>query len=164
MGQHLYTKKFALSSGILIALISILSFWIVHGEPIHDINVWYMEKSFYTQHIKHPSNSILLGKKKYLGGPSMHGDSRCVYAVGETRSAPLSKEEIKRAYLDQSIGFWTRRLPLNVLFVDEYNGPRELPFVMWQDELPYIFASTTLYVVYVSGQRDIILYDLRCDD
>lgn len=165
MVQRLHTKRFALYGGALVALVFCsLSFWIVRGEPIHDINVWYLEKSFYTQRIEHPSGSILLEKKKYLGGPSLHGDSRCVYAVGEVRLATLSREEIKRAYSDRSVGFWTRRLPLKVLFADEYDGPHELPFVAWQDELAHISASTTVYVVYASTQRDIILYDSRCDD
>lgn len=165
MAQRLHTKRFALCGGALTVLVfCLLFFWVVHGEPVHDINVWYLEKSFYAQRIEHPSGSILLEKKKYLGGPSLHGDSRCVYAVGEVRSATLSKEEIKQAYADQSVGFWARRLPLKVLFADEYDGPYELPFVTWQDELAHVSASTTPYVVYASTQRDITLYDSRCDD
>lgn len=160
------TAKISLCGGVIfVFLLGVLFFWIAYGEPVHDINVWWLERSFYATEIPHPSGSVLLEKKKYLGGPSMHGDNRCVYAVGETRSASLSKEDIRETYQGIVVGFWKERLPLKVLFADEYEGPQSMPYVNWQDELYRMSPSVnTRYVVYVGTERPILFFDLRCDD
>lgn len=162
----LAAKIFLYGTVILVFFLSILFFWIAYGEPIHDINVWWLERSFYAKGIPHPSVSILMEKKKYLGGPSIHGDNRCVYAIGEMRIAPLSKEDVKHAYENIIVDFWGSRLPLKVFFADEYAGPHVLPFTDWQDKLlalPYSNNNIT-YVVYATTQRRILLSDWRCDD
>lgn len=95
----------------------------------------------------------------------MRGDNRCIYAVGEARIAPLTIDEIKLAYQNTSVSFWGNRLPLKVLFADEFDGPYEMPFVDWQDELRALPQSdSTAYVVYATDQRRIVLFDWRCDD
>lgn len=161
-----YTIKVFLCGIVsFIFLFGTLFFWIAHGEPIHDINTWWLEKNFYADEITHPSSSVLLEKKKYLGGPSMHGDNRCIYAVGEARIAPLTIDEIKLAYQNTSVSFWGNRLSLKILFTDEFDGPYEMPFINWQDELRTLPQSdNTAYVVYVTEQRRILLSDWRCDD
>lgn len=149
----------------LVVLLGVLFFWFAHGEPIHDSNVWLLERNFYAKEIMHPNGSVLLEKKKYLGGKSTHGDPWCVYAVGEMRSAPLSKEDIIETYRGIVVGFWKERLPLKVLFADEYEGPQVMPYVNWQDELYGMPPSVnTRYVVYVGTERPILFIDLRCDD
>lgn len=162
----LAVKVFLYGTVIPGFFLGILFFWIAYGEPIHDINVWRLERGFYVKEIPHPSDSVLMEKKKYLGGPSMHGDNRCVYAIGEMRTAPLSKEDIKESYQGIVVAFWKEHLPLKVLFADEYVGPHVLPFTDWQDKLlalPYSNNNTT-YVVYATTQRRILLSDWRCDD
>lgn len=159
------TKVFSLGIAVFLFLFGALFFWFAYGEPIHDINVWWLEKNFYSDDIIHPSNSALQEKKKYLGGPSLHGDNRCVYAVGEVRIAPLTIDEIKLAYQNTSVNFLGNRLPLKVLFEDEFDGPYEMPFVYWQDELRALPPSdNTTYIVYVTDKRRILLSDWRCDD
>lgn len=161
----LTAKIFLYGMAVFVCLFGVLFFWFAHGEPIHDINVWRLERSFYAKGIPHPSDSVLMEKKKYLGGPSMHGDNRCVYAVGEMRTAPLSKEDIRKTYQGVTVNFWKELLPLKVLFADEYEGLQTLPYVNWQDELYGMpFSDDTRYVVYVGTQRPILFFDLRCDD
>src|SRR3989344_2956224 len=147
---------------VFFALVFLL---IVYGEPIHDINLWLLQKKFYTAKISHPSDSVLVEKKTYLGGPSLHGDSRCIYAVGEVRTAPLSKANIRSEYSAESIYFGKKTLQLRLLFADEYEGPYTMPYVDWQDELRETQVSEdTLYVVYVSTGRPVFFYDGRCYD
>lgn len=161
----LTAKIFLYGTAILVFFLGIPFFWFAHGEPIHDINVWWLERSFYAKEITHPNDSVLLEKMKYLGGPSTHGDNRCVYAVGEMRTAPLSKKDIKEVYQGETVSFWRRYLPLQVLFIDEYEGPRVMPYVNWQDELYGMSPSEdTRYIVYVGTERPILFIDLRCDD
>lgn len=158
-------KIFLYGSAIFVFVLTVLFSWLAYGEPIHDINAWRLERNFYAEKIIHPSSSILIEKKRYLGGPSLHGGQRCVYAVGEVRTVPLSIEEIKLSYRDTDVGFWGNQLPLKVLFADEFDGPYEMPFVNWQDELRALPPSdSTAYVVYITDQRKIILFDWRCDD
>ncbi len=166
MGRLSRTLTLGLGVGAtLVVVLGVLFFWFAHGEPIHDGNVWLLERNFYAKEVSHPNSSVLLEKKKYLGGKSTHGDPWCVYAVGEMRSAPLSKEDIRETYQGIVVGFWKERLPLQVLFADEYDGPQVMPYVNWQDELRGMPASEhTVYVVYASTERPILLIDLRCDD
>lgn len=158
-------KIFLYGFAILVFVLTILFSWIAYGEPIHDINTWLLERNFYANKIMHPSGSALIEKKRYLGGPSLHGGNRCVYAVGETRIAPLSIKEIKLSYKDIHVAFWDNQLPLKVLFVDEFDGPYEMPFVDWQDKLRALpHSDSTAYIVYATDQRRIVLSDWRCDD
>lgn len=159
------TKVFSWGIAVFVLFFGALFFWFAYGEPIHDINIWWLEKNFYAAEITHPNNSVLLEKKKHLGGPSLHGDNRCVYAVGEVRMAPLTLDEIKLAYRAIYVSLWGNRLPLKVLFANEFDGPYEMPFVNWQEELRALPPSdNTTYIVYVTDQRRILLSDWRCDD
>lgn len=166
MGKTPRIMKIGLGVGVaLVVLLGALFFWFVHGELTHDINVWLLERRFYAKKIMHPDGSVLLEKKKYLGGKSTHGDPWCVYAVGEIRAVPLSKEDIRKTYQGVTVNFWKELLPLKVLFADEYEGSQTLPYVNWQDELYGMpFSDDTRYVVYVGTQRPILFFDLRCDD
>jgi hypothetical protein len=158
-------KKICLGGVIVIALFfSWIFLSIFYGEPIHDINFWRVQIKFYLTDIPHPQ-SILLKKISYLGGPSLHGDSWCIYAVGEIRVSSLTKTEIRNAYTTTSIYVGRKILPLRVLFIDEYEGPYTLPYVDWQGELREMPESKeTAYIVYVSTEQPVIFYDGRCDD
>jgi hypothetical protein len=169
MPQSFSVKKVLVHGAVVfVFLLGVFVFSFLHGEPVHDINLWMLENSFYAKDIPHPEDSIVAENKKYLGGPSLHGGNRCVYAVGEVRTAPLSKEEIKRAYQNATIHYWNTTLPLRMLFIDEH-GPYTLPYVTWQDDLVDISKRSaagedTVYVVYASVEHPILLFDYRCDD
>lgn len=60
-------KIFLYGFAILVFILIVLFSWFAYGEPIHDINTWLLEKNFYADEITHPSSSVLLEKKKYLG-------------------------------------------------------------------------------------------------
>lgn len=166
---HLIKRMAVYGTIVFVCFLGLIFFSFFYGEPIHDINVWVLEKSFYAKDISHPDNSVLLEKKKYLGGVSLHGGHRCVYAVGEARTAPLSKDEIRRIYQDTTLRYWSKKLPLKILFVDEYGGPYTMPYVNWQDDIMSLSKlseteNDTHYIVYVAVERPIILFDYRCDD
>lgn len=140
-----------------LALVGTSWVWIFHGAPIHDINLLMLERQFTNANIYHPDESILLGRKSYLG-PSVYG-SRCIYATGEVRRAELNKDEIRRAY--QAV---VRNFPLQIYFTDESELPYEIPFGEWQNELEDILqATSTTYIVY-TARKHHYLGDLRCDN
>lgn len=138
--------------------------WIFYGTPIHDFNLWVLERSFVYADIKHPSGSILLEKKTYLGGKYTHGNSNCVYAVGEMRETKLTKEEIRNVYKRPSANSFIGRLPLYLIFEDEMDGPYEMPFVIWQDEIWEVPESTNTFYIVHTFRTFPLLFDLRCDD
>jgi hypothetical protein len=141
----------------LFALGGSLFVWIFYGAPIHDINLWTLEKQFARASINHPIESVLLGRRNYLG-PSPYG-SRCVYAIGEVRHAALDKDKIRRGY--QAV---VRNLPLQIYFTDESELPYEIPFGEWQNGLEDILqATSTTYIVYIARKHHF-LGDWRCDD
>ena len=148
----------------LFVVFFVIVFYLYRGVPIHDINVWSLERSFARTNINHPK-SVLLEKKTYLGGPDTHGSQRCVYAVGEMRVTPLKEDNIRQAYQNITVKFGSKTyLPLKVFFVDGEDWPQELPFVMWQDKLLDMFKTeNTVYIVYVSTEHPFLL-DQRCDD
>lgn len=166
MSQRSFATKVSLSGCAILALVFVVAFFCFgYGEPVHDINVWKLESSFYAKELPHPSDSVLLEKKRYLGGPSFHGDNRCVYAVGEMRASALSKEEIKGVYKDATVRYWGRTVPLKIIFSDEMEEDAVLPFVDWQDDLRALsYSGKTPHVVYVTVQRRILFSDYRCDD
>lgn len=143
---------------IVVALVSLFFFVLpFYGVPIHDLNLWLLQKDFST-HVHHPDRSIFIEKKTYLGGPSEHGSHTCVYAVGEIRSAPLTREAVEQAYREAAPSS-------RVLFTDDES--LEQPLDTWRDELVSVAeaASTTdtLYVTYLMKSYPF-LGDLRCDD
>lgn len=158
-------RALLLGGVFLVLFLGILFVWAYHGVPIHDFNLWRLEKSFAYTTIRHPSDSVLLEKKVYLGGPDTHGSGRCVYAVGEMRASILAEGDIRRTYQDVSVKFGNKlRLPLKVFFADGKDWPQESPFVDWQDELWNMpQGESVLYVVYVSTKYPF-LGDWRCDD
>lgn len=172
MTQPVRIKKIIVYASIGCAcLIGLIIYSFLYGEPIHDVNAWVLQISFNAKDISHPSNSILLEKKEYLGGQSLHGGHRCIYAVGETRSAELSKKEIKKAYSADTIWYWNKKIPLQIIFPDEFDGDYTMPYANWQDDLRNLSAlyetekdTTVFYIVFASVEKQIILFDYRCDD
>jgi hypothetical protein len=160
----------ALCAVALLALIgSSLFFFLFRGVPLHDFRLWSLERNFRAAALYHPTESMLLGKKTYLGGPYEHGSLRCDFFVGELRSSPLSKDKIRQAYNGGSIESFdnTGPVPLNVLFFDEERWTMNSPLGDWWDEW-YGSVSTatvqTVYFVFASQEGYPFLGDLRCDD
>lgn len=150
-------KKILLITVVLLIVLLAGSFvWIFYGAPIHDLRLWIMERQFIRARISHPSESILLGRKSYLG-PSFYGRA-CVYAVGEVRHVALPTSDVLIAYQNVNIG----KLPLKIYFTDESELPYDVPFGEWQDGLVEIKTDTG-YIVYIAS-RHHFLGDLRCDD
>lgn len=158
-------KLISVWSAIILLLFSLPFVLFIFGDPINDLNIWMLEKNFYAKNIEHPAGSVLLEKKVYLGGISTHGDPWCVYAVGEVRRSALSKSGITSFYRDISVNLWSEKVPVKVLFGDEYGGPYTLPYVHWQDELRDTVADEdVIYVVYAGTRWPILFFDSRCDD
>lgn len=150
---------------IILVLFSLPFILFIFGNPIHDLNAWMLGKNFYAKNIAHPTGSLLLEKKVYLGGISTHGDPLCVYAVGEWRSSPLSREKIVEIYHSEVVTLWGEKVPIKVMFADGYEGPYTLPYAYWQDDLRNTLTDkNTHYIVYASTKWPILLFDHRCDD
>lgn len=140
----------------LLALVSGFV-WIFFGTPIHDFRLWILEQQFTHANTRHPAESILLGRRDYLG-PSPYG-SKCVYAVGEVRNSILDKDSIRRTYQAT-----VRNFPLQIYFTDESELPYEIPFGEWQNGLEdTLKATSTTYIVY-AAKKHHFLGDLRCDN
>lgn len=153
-----------LSIAIFITLIGVLFYFIAFGVPIHDVRMWGLKHAYSS--VEHPATSKLLADAVYLGGPETHGSWRCNYVVGEVRSAPLSKREIREAYRGKilSVAFSKIPPPLAVLFFDD-EWPNELPWFTWESEFASLVNTPdTAYLVYGSQKNIPFLGDVRCDD
>ncbi len=157
---HTRTTKVVI---VCTAVLFFLSFYyfLSRGVPLNDFRLWRLEKNFKTlAPLYHPPESILLQKKKYLGGPYTHGSLTCSFFVGELRAAPLRKEEIRHAYnIPQT--------SLKVLFFDESRWTMNSPLGDWWDEWyqnPLIATSSTVYFLFSSEVEYPFLGDYRCDD
>src|SRR3989344_9575934 len=132
-------KKYAVKGFIIFVVSGFLYVVMIvfYGIPLHDLNLWILEQRYETIHAFHPQNSILLEKKKYLGGPDDHGSQQCNYVVGEIRSSNLTKEEIKFSYSGRSVPSMSglNRIPVEILFFDtETSWQMEYPWGTWWDE------------------------------
>ncbi len=156
--KYFTIKNFLLIIVILITLLIGSFFAMAYGVPIHDLRLWILEQRFTHTNINHPSESVFLARRSFLGGPSEHGSAECVYATGEIRSTILSKDDVLNAYKGKKIG----RFPLKVYFTDESELPYEVPFGEWQNGLDNI-GTSSVYIVYASVIT-FFLGDLRCDD
>ena len=146
---------------VVLALIIFLvgSFaWIFYGTPIHDLRLWLLEQQFSYAKINHPAQSVLLGRRSYLG-PSMYGGA-CVYATGEVRRSTLNNDNILSTYKDTHVGMG--RVPLEIYFTDKSELPYEVPFSEWQEGLENV-GTSSVYIVYAETKHHY-LGDLRCDD
>ena len=140
-----------------IFLFSVILIFFYHGVPIHDFNLWKLETKYELLGRYHGAGSIVLAKKKYLGGPDTHGSQTCSYVVGEVRLSTRSKGEISRTYRNSSI---------SILFVDDVPWPTISPFAEWQDELYQLpeRVEGNIYLAYVKEEGYPYFGDLRCDD
>lgn len=165
----LYPLGIALASIIgLFVILSLIFLMMAFGVPIHDFNLWRIEKNFNAVVTHHPSDSIFIKKKKYLGGPDGHGSGSCTYAIGEIRSSSKSKDEILQTYKNLSIfpvgGL--KPIPIKVLFTSDSQWAATWPLSTWWDELHEEKKSTAkvTYFVYAIHEGYPFWGDSRCDD
>ena len=159
----------ALVVAIAVLIASLLFFFLSRGIPLHDFRLWMLEKNFHAAASYHPPESVLLQKKTYLGGPDEHGSETCNFFVGELRSSPLSKEELRQAYNGSSIRSFSNlsRIPLKILFFDQERWTMDSPLGDWWDEWYGNLSTSTAqtpYFVFASQEGYPYLGDYRCDD
>jgi len=97
----------------LIVVLFAITMW---KAPLHQFNLWRLERNFQAIAPYHPADSNLLLKRKDFGGLFSGASNSCDYFVGEFRSAARSKEEITRSYNGLSIDSFdrTERIPIHV--------------------------------------------------
>ena len=154
---------------VAVMLFGVLLYVLSKGVPLHDIRLWQLERNFEASTSYHPRTSTVLQRRTYLGCPYTHGSLSCDFFVGELRKAPLSKEEIRRAYDGRSIQSFDNsgQVLLKVLFFDEESWPVNSPLGDWWDEWresPLIATSGTVYFVFAAQTGYPFLLDYRCDD
>ena len=136
--------------------------------PIHQFNLWRLERNFHAIAATHPPDSKLLLKRKEFGGLFSAASHSCDYFVGEFRSAAHSKEDVRRAYRAFSIDSsdHTKRIPVEVHFFDEEEFFIDFPWYEWLAELRQSFNVPTikdnLYLIFVSQTGYPPYGDLRC--
>jgi len=140
-----------------------LLFWLFYATiPFHDLYLSHLDQAL--QSIEHPRGSKELERHVFFG--SRYTDvSECTYAVGQIRSAPLSRDEITRAYNNASAGsFW----PVRVEIIEKGTSlPLDNPADAWISEFiskTSDDASLTYYLVYVYTPGQSWLGDMRCYD
>ncbi|MBI3442954.1 MAG: hypothetical protein HY007_04255 [Candidatus Sungbacteria bacterium] len=136
--------------------------------PIHQFNLWRLERNFQTIAPAHPPGSKLLLKRKDFGGLFSAASHSCDYFIGELRSTPRSKEDVRKAYNGLSIDSFdhTKHIPVEVHFFDEEEFFTDFPWYEWQAELRRSFdvsaARDNLYLIFASQSGYSPYGDLRC--
>ena len=150
--------------GIALIPCAMLAGLLMYGNPIHDFHAWRLKQNFYAKNIEHPADSMLIEKKFYLGGISVHGGDVCAYAVGEWRTSTISKQEIIDTYNSIEVSLGAEKIPVKVMFAGEYDSPNILPDEYWQDYLRGTVTDERVhYIMYVSAKRPIVWFDFRCN-
>lgn len=140
-----------------------LLFWLFFATmPFHDLYLSRMNRAF--QSIEHPHGSKELEQYIFFG--SRYTDiSECTYAIGQMYSAPLSREEIMRAYENAPVESFG---PVRVEIVGkETSLPLDNPADAWISEFlskKYSATSDTYYLVYLYELGQSWLGDIRCYD
>lgn len=115
------TKIFALF-GVLV-FCGIVAFVIVTSwkTPIHQFNLWKLEKNFRVLVPSHPMDSTSVLAFTKFGGLFSSTAYSCDYFVGEFRTSTSSKEDIQGYYRALSVAMphSAERLPIQVRFADE---------------------------------------------
>ncbi len=156
---------FGLIAFCLITLSAAVTMW---KMPIHQFNLWKLERNFQTIAVAHPPDSKLLLKRKSFGGLFSAASHSCDYFVGEFRSTTYSKESIRQAYKGFSIysSDRTERIPAEVHFFDEEEFFTDFPWYEWLAELRKSFnvsaTKDNLYLVFVSQTGYPPYGDIRC--
>lgn len=165
----IFLKTLAVFGGLISFFIILLVIYFTWKMPFHNFNLWMLEKNFQAVASRHPADSRLLLKNKYIGGLYPDGSTSCNYFVGEFRSAPLPEEKITLAYKDLLITSIERTgdVPVEILFLNSDKGFLDHhPWYEWQEKLHQsLDLSTeqdTVYLVFAAQKNYPQAGDIRC--
>lgn len=153
--------------GTFIVLFILVFAFLVFGLPIHDFNLWRLSKRYESIVMFHPVDTVLIERKKYLGGPWDHSSPWCTYAIGEIRQTRLTRQEILNAYKNVP-EFTTGKRPttFKIFFPDSESVPMESPIGEWfghlRSEGDEISSTGQKYLIYVAQEKVPYLGDMRC--
>lgn len=165
---YISMRIFAVFGMIAFCIIIVFVAITMWKMPIHQFNLWRLEKNFQVIAAAHPPDSKLLLKRKDFGGLFSGASHSCDYFVGEFRSTAHSKEDVRKAYKGLSIDSsdHTKHVPVEVHFFDEEEFFTDFPWYEWLAELRKSFnmsaTKDNLYVVFASQTGYPPYGDLRC--
>jgi hypothetical protein len=163
----IFLKTLGIFGGLISSLIILLAIYFTWKMPLHNFNLWMLKKNFQAVASRHPADSKLLLKSKYIGGLYPGASASCNYFVGEFRSAPLPKEEIAATYKDFFITAFERSsdVPVRILFLDSGFFDHH-PLDEWQDKLRRSLdvsaEQDAVYLVFASQGGYPQEGDIRC--
>lgn len=156
--QGVARRSFALF-GLLVFLF-LLGFFAVTlwKMPIHQFNLWKLQKSFQMVVPSHPADSISVLDFKKFGGLFSSATNSCDYFVGEFRTSTDSKEDVREYY---------RPFPVQVRFADEDGLWIYYPWSELYGELLRLLKvfpdeQNGLYAIFVSEEVRPPYADFRC--
>src|SRR3989338_1972772 len=126
--------------------------------PIHQFNLWKLEKNFQALAPSHPTDSMPVLTFKKFGGLFSSAANSCDYFVGEFRTSADSREDIREYY---------RNLSVQVRFGDEGDFWIYYPWSELYGELLHLLNTfpdeqNDLYAIFVSEKVRPPYADLRC--
>lgn len=128
-------NKIGLFGIILFGAEILILLALVWKMPLNNFKLERLERNFHILASRHPADSELLSKRKYVGALYPGDSYSCSYFVGEFRASALTREDIRNAYAEITIPYFRRgtELPVHVRFADE--GFLDDPWYAWRDEL-----------------------------
>lgn len=136
--------------------------------PIHQFNLWKLERNFEQIVSSHPDESQLLWHLKKFGNLFRAASNGCDYFVGEFRSATLSQREIVGAYKDIFVDSFdrTERVPVEIYFLDDEETFGRYPWNEWREKMHKSLKTPSSleseYLVFVAQTDYPPDGDIRC--
>ena len=128
---HIAKNIFAGIGLIVFLLIVGFSFVAMWKAPIHQFNLWKLERNFSTINSHHPEDSKYVLRVKHFGNLFRAASNGCDYLVGEMRAGKRSPQEIAQRYQGLFIKSFdgTAPVPIEVRFFDKEED--------WMDPYPW---------------------------
>lgn len=148
-----------------------LSFLIITAwkTPLHQFNLWKLEKDFRALVPSHPVDSTSVLAFTKFGGLFSSVAHSCDYFVGEFRTSTSSKEDIRGHYRNLSVATLhsAKRLPIQVRFADEGDFWIYYPWSELYGELLHVLQTFPseqdgLYAIFASETVRPPYADFRC--
>ena len=171
MSRPFNTAKNIFAGFGLIIFLAIAAFFIVAmwRAPIHQFNLWMLERNFKAVSSHHPENSRYVLKVRDFGNLFRGASNGCDYLVGEMRVGKGSQEEIARYYHGLFIKSFdnTGSIPVEVHFFDkEENWMDPYHWSDWRDRAQAYIESAALdgtpYMVFARQDGYPPYGDMRC--
>lgn len=153
-------RSFALF-GLLVFLFLLGFFTVTSWKmPIHQFNLWKLERGFRAALPSHPADSVRVLSFKKFGGRFSSAASSCDYFVGEFRTSSLTKEALRHYYL-------SRAPSMHLRFWDEEDFWIYYPWSELYGELLRIFddgpsEQEGLYAIFTLQTIQPPYHDVRC--